>query len=186
MEYAILFAVIILGSIVTAATAKEGAPDVTKPSTLSPRISDLRKLKPTTRALIEYWLPKAQKLAQPRGFHVRIIETLRTPERQAELYWKSRNPDGSQVVGVKHVTWTLESNHETGQAVDYVLDLLLGGSQLAPTLGPVQWYGEGNKAADQTYVDLGRIAESLGLVAGIFWPANRRDPYHLEEGNPVA
>lgn len=76
------------------------------------RISDVNKLSPTFRKKYDAFI-KAVLFRYP---HCVPFETLRTKERQAWLYGVGRTHSKNR----KPVTWTMASNHLTGNAVDLV------------------------------------------------------------------
>lgn len=84
-----------------------------------------------------------------QGFPVLVVDTLRTPEEQAALL-------------AKGVSWTKNSRHLLGQAIDvapYEQFLLHGSDRLA-------W-----NADEPAWKQIGLIGESLGLVWGGRWGA---------------
>lgn len=89
-----------------------------------------------------------------------IIDTRRTPEEQASAIRRG-------------VSWTQDSKHLTGKAIDlapYQVYQLHGADK-------IDW-----DAADQAWQTMGRIGESLGLVWGGRW--THRDMGHFEESEP--
>lgn len=76
----------------------------------------------TRRDLASLWTPFKNKLVilmdnmKKRGFDCRVIETIRTYDRQRYLYSLGRQgiPDE------KKVTWTMESEHLVGKAADII------------------------------------------------------------------
>lgn len=73
------------------------------------RISSIDpKLAAVVRRAVLLWLGASGT----KGHRLMVIEGLRSPERQAELYAQGRTGPG------KIVTWTLKSKHIEGRAVD--------------------------------------------------------------------
>lgn len=90
------------------------------------------------------------------GIPVLVVDTLRTPEEQAENLRRG-------------VSWTLHSKHLTGDALDlcpYGLYQLHGPDKL-------HW-----DPTDPVWIRLGQIGESLGLTWGGRWV--QRDLGHFE------
>jgi peptidoglycan L-alanyl-D-glutamate endopeptidase CwlK len=88
--------------------------------------------------------------------HVRVIDTLRSPEEQADNI-------------ARGVSWTPNSKHLTGRAIDVCPYALY--SQSGPD--KLNW-----DANDPIWQRIGEIGESLGLVWGGRW--TKRDMGHLE------
>jgi peptidoglycan L-alanyl-D-glutamate endopeptidase CwlK len=85
-----------------------------------------------------------------------VIEGLRTKARQAELFAQGRTTPG------KVVTWTMESKHLTGDAVD-----------LAPVIGgAIPWgsAGEFDKLAQA--MKQAALIEGVQIVWGADWNSN--------------
>ena len=78
------------------------------------QIRDMNELAQAMRDRIEPWLQKARAFLKPLGYDALIVETYRTPERQAYLYSLGRSRPG------KVVTYTLDSVHQLRCAVDWV------------------------------------------------------------------
>lgn len=74
-----------------------------------------------------------------------VIEGLRTPERQADLYSQGRTKPG------KIVTWTMQSKHLDGRAVDVVM----------LKDGKIDWDNP------QSFVDLGHIMLDTATKLGV-------------------
>lgn len=90
------------------------------------------------------------------GIHVMIIDTLRTPQEQEENI-------------VKGVSWTRNSKHLTGDAIDicpFEVWQVHGADKLL-------W-----DADDPVWQEIGRIGERLGLVWGGRW--RQKDMGHFE------
>lgn len=89
------------------------------------------------------------------GVPVRVTQGRRTVEEQAALFAQGRTAPG------KVVTWTMQSKHLTGRAVDFV------------------WRtADGGVTYDGPWLLLGMAAEELGLVWGGRW--SRPDRPHVE------
>ena len=95
---------------------------------------DLERLTPEFRSRLERVMVR---MREEHGHDVQLVETARSPERQAWLFAQGRTRPG-QVV-----TWTHQSAHLTGDAADVIVD--------------GQWRG------DRAYGRLHRIAEEEGL-----------------------
>lgn len=92
------------------------------------------------------------------GIMVMIVDTLRTPEEQAANV-------------AKGVSWTLNSKHLTGDAIDiapFETYALHGGDKL-------KW-----DETDQVWQRLGQIGEALGLKWGVVRNGMRIDLGHFE------
>lgn len=112
----------------------------------------LNDLSPPMRALTVEFLARLVEA----GIHVMLIETKRTPEQQALNLEKG-------------VSWTKDSRHLTGDAIDicpYAHWDLLGPDKL-------QW-----DAGDPIWPKIGAIGEACGLVWGGRW--QQRDLGHFE------
>ncbi|HVX42069.1 MAG TPA: M15 family metallopeptidase, partial [Gemmatimonadaceae bacterium] len=97
-----------------------------------------------------------QRVQDETGHTVQVAETYRSQTRQNALYEQGRETTGPVV------TWTLNSKHTQGRAVDVVLD--------------------GGSAGPDAYAALQRIAREEGLRT-----LGARDPGHLElPGNAPA
>lgn len=72
--------------------------------------NDIELLQPHFRDKVKTWLAKIKEA----GLTIRITETLRTYERQAELYAQGRTAPGNKVTNAK----AGQSNHNYGQALD--------------------------------------------------------------------
>jgi peptidoglycan L-alanyl-D-glutamate endopeptidase CwlK len=92
-----------------------------------------------------------------QGIAVLIVNTLRTPEEQAENIRKG-------------VSWTVHSRHLTGDAIDLVPYEVY---TLAPGGDKAAW-----NAHDSVWSVMGHIGESLGLKWGGRW--KQRDMGHFE------
>ena len=90
-----------------------------------------------------------ERMTAEHGHTVEVVEGYRTPERQRQLYAQGRSAPGPIV------TWTTESRHSEGLAVDLRVD--------------------GTWKAPEAYAHLQRIAREEGLGT-----LGMRDPGHLE------
>lgn len=107
-----------------------------------------KRLEGVNAALVSVVRRAAKKLQ----FALFVVEGVRTKARQAELYAQGRTKPG------KKVTWTLESKHIDGRAVD-----------LAPMIdGVIDW--NDLKKFDQIADAMNASANELGV--GIRWGAN--------------
>lgn len=77
--------------------------------------ADPKGLIPDAHASLLAALPDLQQVAEAHGLSLGIVETLRSQERQRELYAQGRTEPG------KIVTWTMKSKHLDGRAVDFGL-----------------------------------------------------------------
>ncbi|MDH3222767.1 MAG: hypothetical protein OEO23_03555 [Gemmatimonadota bacterium] len=111
---------------------------------------DLRRLDPRLRAAVTRVL---DRLEDEHGIEGEVVEGFRTASRQRALYAQGRSQPGSVV------TWTLDSAHMRGRAVDLVLDQQW--SDLAP------------------YRVLQEVAAEEGLKT-----LGMQDPGHLELETP--
>lgn len=95
------------------------------------------------------------------GIMVMVVDTLRTPaEQQANV--------------AKGVSWTLNSKHLTGDAIDicpYETYALHGPDKL-------QWDG-----TDPIWARIGAIGQAVGLKWGVIKNGQQIDPGHFEIGN---
>lgn len=89
------------------------------------------------------------------GLPVRVTQGRRTPEEQEQLWAQGRTAPGPVV------TWTKDSKHLRGRAVDFVWKTSDGGVSYQ---GPWEL--------------LAMMAKELGLVAGYYW--SRPDKPHVE------
>jgi hypothetical protein len=116
----------------------------------------LNDLSPEMRPLAVEFLARLVE----NGIHVMVIETKRTPEQQA--------------LNLKNgVSWTPNSRHLTGDAIDicpYAFWDLLGPDKL-------QWDG-----GDPIWSKIGAIGEACGLIWGGRWA--QRDLGHFECPRP--
>jgi hypothetical protein len=132
---------------------------------------------------------KFEKLIQrieDSGLPFKIYETMRTPERQEYLFRAGRTPEELEEYGLKpgpapkskkKVTWTLDSRHLTGRAVDFVFDT-----------SHKFWDRYGKKPSNpwdtsdpffiRVWQALGHLAKKEGFKWGGDWKA--RDYPHVE------
>ena len=114
-------------------------------------IRDVNKLKPNAKIACEMFLAEAKK----QGLAVVVTETLRTRERQAELYAQGRTKPG------KIVTWTKNSRHQSGLAWDICKNK------------------KGEEFSDREFfASCGKIAKKLGITWGGDW--EKQDLPHFE------
>ena len=126
-------------------TAVEGATPVTDVEALR-QAPDLDDLDPEMRQRLERVL---SRMRSEYGHNVTLVEAYRSQERQAALYAQGRTAPGPIV------TWTQDSKHTQGLAVDVMID--------------------GSWAPHEGYQRLNRIAAEEGLKT--LWP---NDPGHIE------
>jgi len=103
--------------------------------------------------LLLYW-------AARRGLPVGVFEALRTPKRQASLYAQGRTAPGPIV------TWTMQSAHLGGRAVDVVWRY----SRARGWTWAEPWRG--------AWEELGALGEECGLEWGGRW--RRPDRPHFQ------
>lgn len=129
-----------------------------------PRISSLDALLPDFRAAVDQWAGALQQAIAPSGRSVRILETIRTPERQDWLYASGRTRPGLRVTALRgndpranHV-----QPHGEGRAFDFAFVA----------------HGMGLWDESHPWELAGVLGEYLGMRWGGRWPA--RDLGHLE------
>jgi peptidoglycan L-alanyl-D-glutamate endopeptidase CwlK len=129
---------------------------------------DLEDLTPETHEKCLRFLDECED----RGIAVMIVETLRTRATQEVYYMQGRHPlkivnMARRKVGLwplleeenkRRITWTLESNHFTGEAFDVALV-----KDGRPTWN-IKTDMNGNEIQD--YDEIGLIGESVGLTWG--------------------
>lgn len=132
------------------------------------RRNDLDGLTPEFRAKVEVLLYRLRL----RGHVPWVYETRRTPERQAYLYASGRTRPGPKV------TWTRESKHLHGLAVD-IIDGREHPTRPGDRVGWGTW-GDPISAgmAERFFSALGDEAKAIGLVWGGDWKS--RDLPHVE------
>ncbi|WP_169307560.1 M15 family metallopeptidase [Gemmatimonas aurantiaca] len=138
-----------LASLVAAANAAGAAHATTtavKSGDVATPVKALEGLDPELRARVERVM---ERMKNEYGHDVSIVETTRSQERQDWLYEQGRSRDGSVV------TWTRDSAHTRGEAVDVIID---GRYENAAGFGRLQ-----------------RIANEEGLRT-----LGMKDPGHLE------
>lgn len=125
--------------------------------------ADLSLLKPVAREKVAALLARMDSL----GIPFRVIETLRTRERQAELYAQGRTKRGS-IVTYLDGSPGKESRHQSGNAADLVLDVKRWPASAGPP--PTGAYDLGVEKGVvvrpnvlQAWHVLGREAQALGL-----------------------
>ena len=149
--------------------AATGAIDTVAEMTNTDRDADLDSLDPAFRADVDQVL--AQLRAQ--GFTPKVHETKRSDARQAWLWASGRSRDGAIV------TWTEESEHESGDAID-VIDgrphpdrpgQIVGWGSWADEYGDAATAGdaEASRMAAEFFTAYGAAAESRGLTWGGRW-----------------
>lgn len=148
-------------------------------------MNDIRQLEQSTREKVEKLLHFLDKEKIP----YRVIETKRTESVQRAYYAQGREPVA--VVNIKRrsaglpeigeienrnkITWTLESKHLVGRAIDIV-----------PVIdGKIPW-NINSKEIASAYMRIGLIGEAAGLTWGGRWtPIDKfgigKDAPHFEE-----
>lgn len=109
--------------------------------------------------LADHFRPLAEKLVAyciNERVQVMIIDTLRTPEEQEENIRKG-------------VSWTRNSKHLTGEAIDIAPLNVLGLKNWAPN--------------HEDWTTIGKVGEDLGLVWGGRWEGHK-DCCHFEFALP--
>lgn len=152
-----------LGKVASSAT--EAVAEMTN----TDREADLSTLDPDFRADVETLLARLRS----KGYAPKVWETKRSDARQAWLWASGRSREGSIV------TWTEESDHEDGDAVD-VIDGRPHPDRAGQIVGWGSWEAEyGDEATDgdreatamasEFYAAYGAAAEDLGLTWGGRW-----------------
>jgi len=114
----------------------------------------LNELTPETKALCELLIKKCKE----NGINIQITETYRSQERQNELHAQGRTTKGTIV------TWTLNSQHTTRKAFDFV-----------PIVnGVANWNDLG------LFSKVGQIGKSIGLTWGGDWKTPDRPHFQYE------
>lgn len=106
---------------------------------------DLNKLTPNAKKAAEYLL----EAGEAEGLLILVTETLRTTERQQELYAQGRTKPGrivTQLDGVKN-----KSIHQTGNAFDVCQNI------------------KGKEYEEDFIVKVGKLGEAIGLEWGGSW-----------------
>jgi len=128
--------------------------------------SSIQKLGTVNMRLQVIVTAAASALAESHIFFI-VTQGLRTKEEQSELYAQGRTKPG------KIVTWTLNSNHISGLAVD-----------LAPMIdGKLNWDEDGKLGAWPVIATaMKNAAIDMGeeLVWGGDWKGSKRDRPHFE------
>lgn len=137
-------------------------------------ITDINKLSPPFREKVVVFLSKLDD----KKIQYRIHETLRTLDVQMAYYAQGRKPLISvnilrNKVGLyllseeenkKIITWTMNSKHLDGLAIDVV-----------PTRNGRLWWN----APDEKWKEIAEISKECGLNAGYYW--KQHDSPHHEE-----
>lgn len=135
------------GTVVTAAPSADAAStttiSITNPNAINSSIAALNP------ALQEKLARVISRMRDETGHDVQVTETYRSQSRQNALFAQGRQTDGPVV------TWTQNSKHTQGRAVDVILD--------------------GGRANADAYTTLQRIANEEGLRT-----LGAKDPGHLE------
>ncbi|MBE7015564.1 MAG: M15 family metallopeptidase [Ruminococcaceae bacterium] len=114
-------------------------------------LRDINLLKKNAKVACEMFLAECRK----RGLPVLVTETLRTKERQNELYAQGRTKPGNIV------TWTKNSRHMTGLAWDICKNK------------------KGEEYSDLNFFEkCGEVAKELGITWGGTW--KNKDMPHFE------
>lgn len=112
------------------------------------------------------------------GIHYRISETLRDIEVQRAYYAQGREPlvtvnrlrsvaglyPLSEEENSRQITWTMQSRHLEGRAIDIV-----------PSKSGTFWW----TAPDSKWKEIAEVAKELGLAPGYFW--KKKDCPHIQE-----
>lgn len=121
--------------------------DLRRAELSTPRLEpDLSQLDPELRARLEQVV---ERMRAEFGHNVKVVEAYRTPERQQALFAQGRTTPGPVV------TWTENSLHTEGLAVDVIVD--------------------GSFSSHEGYRRLADVAAQEGLRT--LWP---KDPGHLQ------
>ncbi|WP_029269614.1 M15 family metallopeptidase [Virgibacillus alimentarius] len=122
------------------------------------------QLHPIVSEKMEELLDKAAK----QNIHVVITETVRTMEKQEELYAQGRSSEGNIITYAQ----AGESYHNYGLAIDFAIE----NSQ-----GDVIWDTsyDGNNNGKSDWLEVADIAKELGFEWGGDWP-NFKDFPHLQ------
>jgi hypothetical protein len=122
---------------------------------------DPSKLHPITYEISQAYLDYANPRL-PSGWELRRGECRRTVERQAFLYAKSRTP---RLARFKPVSWTMESWHRAGLAVDLVL-VVEGKAEWTPSVWremyadlPPEFFGLRTIPQELVHVEVAHAAE---------------------------
>jgi len=114
-------------------------------------IKDINKLKPNASFACKLFMEECRK----QGLNVAVTETLRTAQRQGELYAIGRTKPG------KIVTWTKKSRHQSGLAWDICKNV------------------KGEEYSDTGFFQAcGQVAKKLGIIWGGNW--KNKDMPHFE------
>jgi hypothetical protein len=145
--------------------------------------TDIEHLVPEMQPLVRQALSEMnadERLTKLGATSVVISETLRELSVQMAYYSRGRMTQIedikamykaaglytiSSVEATQPITWTLQSNHATGHAVD-----------LVPTIKGVAWW----RAPEEVWNIMGEIGEKHGLKWGGRWPGRQKDSPHYE------
>jgi len=121
------------------------------------------------------------------GLPFKVFEVRRSQERQEYLYRQGRtdkelidvgiDPNGPRPKGNKKVTWTLHSNHASGRAVDFVLDVEHPYWEEFGSRPSGPWDTKTSGIMD-VWKRLGELASEAGLIWGGRW--SKPDYPHVE------
>ena len=137
---------------------------------------DIKKLSPLVRVQLNLALADLRK----QGVNPLVVETLRTKERQYYLYGQGRTakeckakcvPDKYAKPSAKKVTWTLNSIHITGFAVDVVPQRKVNGKMTAI------W-----NVKDKDTIKIIATMIRYGFEAGANWSSNPDSPHFQVKG----
>lgn len=140
-------------------------------------IRDVERLNDDFRPLAKEWLAKLDEV----GIKYRVIETLRTMEVQTAYYAQGRKPLADvnalrKLAGLwtitdldnkRRITWTLQSNHLWGAAID-----------VAPLNGITINWG----APFHEWEAMAKYAEEIGISWGGRWEQQDLPHYELKRG----
>lgn len=115
--------------------------------------------------LAQEQLKAALETIKKQGVNPLVLETKRSKERQAWLYAQGRTRPGNIV------TWTMNSIHITGFAVDLVAQRVIGGKSTAI------W-----DAKDKDNVKIQKIMSSYGFECGANWKDSPDSPHFQIKG----
>ncbi len=145
--------------------------------------TDIERLVPEMQVIVRKALAEMNadmRLHELGATSVVVSETLRELSVQMAYYSRGRMPQIEDVKAmyraaglynisaseaVQPITWTLQSNHATGRAVD-----------LVPTIKGTPWW----RAPREVWDIMGEIGEKHGLSWGGRWPDRKKDSPHFE------
>lgn len=136
------------------------APSLT---TSAKHIGDINQLNPVARQKVAALLARMDSLGLP----FKIMETLRTAQRQADLFAQGRTKPGPVVTHLSGKPGD-ESRHQSGNAADLVLDVSRWPASLGPKPTGAYDLGVSNGVIVRPNVlaawkTMGREAQALGL-----------------------